>query len=77
GQTGRQWFWPLLPKQKWLACRGETRQHKKSRQQQTFQNFISNDPTPAAQFPDRTLLFLAGLSERRELARHIKGAFFL
>ncbi len=25
GQTGRQWFWPLLPKQKWLGCRAETR----------------------------------------------------
>ncbi|MDH4362279.1 MAG: hypothetical protein OEW33_16265, partial [Nitrospirota bacterium] len=25
GQLGRQWFWPLLPKQKWLGCRAETR----------------------------------------------------
>ncbi len=26
GQTGRQWFWVLLPKQKNLGCRAETRQ---------------------------------------------------
>ncbi|MDH3769944.1 MAG: hypothetical protein OET79_03015, partial [Nitrospirota bacterium] len=31
GQTGRQWFWGLLPEQKGLACRGDTRQHKKAR----------------------------------------------
>ena len=31
GQTGRHWFWVLLPKQKGLACRGETRQHQISR----------------------------------------------
>ncbi len=24
---GRQWFWLLLPKQKWLGCRAETRQN--------------------------------------------------
>ena len=29
GQTGRQWFWVLLPKQKGLGCRAETRQYKK------------------------------------------------
>jgi hypothetical protein len=29
GQTGRQWFWVLFPKEKDLACRGETRQHRK------------------------------------------------
>ena len=23
------WFWLLLPKQKWLGCRAETRQHRK------------------------------------------------
>jgi len=28
GRTGRQWFWAFLPKQKGLACRGETRQHR-------------------------------------------------
>jgi hypothetical protein len=27
GRTGRHWFWVLLPKQKWLGCRDETRQH--------------------------------------------------
>ncbi len=25
-QAGRHWFWLLLPKQKWLGCRAETRQ---------------------------------------------------
>ncbi len=30
-QTGRHWFWVLLPEQKGLACRGETRQHRTSR----------------------------------------------
>jgi len=25
GQTGRHWFWVLLPKQKDLGCRAETR----------------------------------------------------
>jgi len=30
GRTGRQWFWLLLPKQKGLGCRAETRQHRKS-----------------------------------------------
>ncbi len=28
GRTGRQWFWPLLPKQKWLGFRADTRQHR-------------------------------------------------
>ena len=27
GRTGRQWFWLLLPKQKGLGCRAETRQY--------------------------------------------------
>ncbi len=27
-QTERHWFWGLLPEQKGLACRGETRPHK-------------------------------------------------
>ncbi|HBP87148.1 MAG TPA: hypothetical protein DD706_05565 [Nitrospiraceae bacterium] len=26
GQGGRHWFWLLLPEQKWLGCRAETRQ---------------------------------------------------
>lgn len=30
-QAGRHWFGLLLPEQKWLACRGETRQHRTSR----------------------------------------------
>ena len=29
GQMGRLWFWVLFPKEKDLACRGETRQHRK------------------------------------------------
>jgi len=33
-QTGRLWFWGLLPKQKVLACRGETRQYRKFRGQE-------------------------------------------
>ena len=28
GQTGRPWFWALLPEQKGLACRGETRPYQ-------------------------------------------------
>ena len=31
GRTGRQWFWRLLPKQKGLGCRAETRQYRKAR----------------------------------------------
>jgi hypothetical protein len=34
GPMGRQWFCPLLPKQKWIGCRAETRQH------QTYRIFI-------------------------------------
>ncbi len=30
-RAGRHWYWVLLPKQKDLACRGETRQHRASR----------------------------------------------
>lgn len=28
GQTGRHWFWDLLPEQKVLGCRGETRPYQ-------------------------------------------------
>ena len=28
GRTGRHWFWVLLPKQKGLGCRAETRHHQ-------------------------------------------------
>jgi hypothetical protein len=30
GQTGRQWFWPLLPKQKWLVALGRNPAEKVS-----------------------------------------------
>jgi hypothetical protein len=38
GQAGRHWFWLLLPEQKWLACRGETRQHRTSRGHERGEN---------------------------------------
>jgi hypothetical protein len=34
-QTGRPWFWGLLPEQKGLVCRGETRQHRTSRRHES------------------------------------------
>ncbi|MBA3611768.1 MAG: hypothetical protein H0W49_02410 [Nitrospirales bacterium] len=50
------------------VCLGETGQHRKLHRHQTCQDFISNDPTPAARPHDRTLFFLTGLCERSELA---------
>jgi hypothetical protein len=52
GQTRGHWFWGLLPKQKGLACRGETRQHRKLRGHQS-----GGPHAPCIHLP--TVVFLA------------------
>ena len=55
GQTGRHWFWGLLPEQKAcpesrrrsLACRGETRQHRTSRWHESWGTTCETSPVIA------------------------------
>lgn len=50
GRSGRKWFWELLPKQKGLACRGETRQHRKLKLIQVLGKQIQMEAPPISRF---------------------------
>jgi len=47
-RTGRQWFWVLLPKQKDLGRRAETRHHQKSREHGSSANTFNVFHLPTA-----------------------------